>query len=299
MIRRVTERTLLPRLLNHLNTSRNRINEFQIKIATAQQINKPSDDPYNVENVLHYKSSLSRNDQYQTTLRESIEFLTTSANSLDSMSDILIEVKSTLLTGIDDIGTSSNSAYQQSMDGYLKELLQQAQTQYRDQYVFGGTNLGEKPYELNGTETAVIENANGVDGKVRRELSEKRIEAINIPGKEVLNNTVDTFQLLIDIRDAFAINDKTTLQGLVANVDTALDQVLIKSTEAGKRINRYTVLASRYQFEQTQTLGNLSQVQDINVAEVVTQLQAEETALNAALNVIGRLSQPTLLDYVR
>lgn len=298
MIRRVTERTFLPKLLNNLNTARNRINDFQTKISTAQNINKPSDDPYNVENVIHYKSSLSRNDQFQSTLRESIEFLTTTTTALESMSDILIDAKAQALSGIDDVGNDSGSYYE-AFDGLLKELIEQSQSKYRNQFVFGGTNTDTKPYELNGNETAVIENPAGVDGRVRREISDKRIEQINIAGSDVLNNNVDTFQLLVDIRDAFAINDKAAVQALVGNLDTALDDVLTHSTSAGKRINRFEVLASRFQFEQTQTLGDLSQVQDINVAETVTRLRAEETALQAALNVIGRLSQPTLLNYLR
>lgn len=299
MIRRVTDRTFLPKLLNNLNTAQNRINEFQIKISTSQNINKPSDDPYNVANVIQYKSSLSRNDQFQTTLRESMEFLSTTTHALESMSDILIDAKASLIQGIDDLGSISNDAHKEEFDGFLKELLQQSQAKYKDQYVFGGTNTETKPFELNGAETAVIVNPDGIDGRVRREISDKRLEQVNISGSDALNNSVDTFQLMIDIRDAFANNDKAAAEALLPDLETALDDVLLNSTSAGKRVNRFEVLADRYQFEQTQTLSDLSQVQDINVAEVVTKLQAEETALQAALNVIGRLSQPTLLDYVR
>jgi flagellar hook-associated protein 3 FlgL len=269
-----------------------------MEISTAQKINRPSDDPFNVENVLRYKTDLARNDQFQTTLRESVEFIETTTLALQNVADILVSAKEDVITGLDDIGVVSDPSYAQTFNGYMKEVLQQSQAKYRDQYVFGGTNTDTKPFELNGLETAVIENANGVSGEVRREVSDNRVEKINISGEEAFNQNIDIFQLLIDIRDGFDTNNKAAVRARIEDLDDALNQVLHASTEAGKKQNRFEVLAARFKFENLQTTSDLSNVQDIDIAETVTRLQAEETALDAALRTIGRLSNPTLLDYV-
>jgi flagellin-like hook-associated protein FlgL len=60
MVARVTERSFLPKLLSNLNNTRNRINNFQLQVSTSHKINKASDDPYNIENVIKYKTSLSK-----------------------------------------------------------------------------------------------------------------------------------------------------------------------------------------------------------------------------------------------
>jgi flagellar hook-associated protein 3 FlgL len=215
------------------------------------------------------------------------------------MVETLTKAKEMAIQGVDDINPNELGAFVQAFEGYLDEIISQAHVKYREQYVFSGTYGNELPFEINGARTAVMTNTNGVTGLVRREVSENRVEQINITGEQAFTENVDVFQTLINIRDAFAAGNQAGVRAEFDNLDASMDQMLYHATEGGKRINRFEVLATRFEFEETQTKSDLSRIQDIDIAETVTMLRAEETSLNAALNVIGRLSNHSLLDYVR
>ncbi len=47
------------------------------------------------------------------------------------------------------------------------------------------------------------------------------------------------------------------------------------------------------------TKQQLSEIEDVDLAEAIVQLQLEETALQAALSATARAVQPSLLDFLR
>ena len=82
-------------------------------------------------------------------------------------------------------------------------------------------------------------------------------------------------------------------------LDTGLDQLLASRATIGTRANTFATTRESLEAIQLGSRQLLSQLEDADLTEAVTELRQRETAYHAALAATARILDETLFDYLR
>lgn len=142
----------LTNLLSHVSSTLSDLNDSLTEVTEAtgtnSRINAVSDDPADAYSVLKITSERSSLAQYNDNVSEIMEILESTCSTLDSMSDEVSDC-TTLVTQILG-GTYSEDDYEtvaDTLNEHLEQLVQLSNTEYVNQYLFGGTSTSGAPYE--------------------------------------------------------------------------------------------------------------------------------------------------------
>jgi len=295
---RVTQSYSTKSLLRQINNTRERISTTQRDLASGKRLNQISDDPENIEAALRFRMMLKYNTQFEKNINNATEFLTFASNALNDSADIISNIKELTIQGIDSTNNEEMDAIARQLDELVQELVDAGNTRFKGRYVFGGANVTSPPFTIAADLSAVTVNPEGIDGDLEAELGQGNIDQYNITGQDAFLGNVDTFQTIIDLRDAFVNRDTTAINNLIPDIESALDQTLEANTRAGAKINRYESLLSQYQDEDLKLNEFLSDIEDTNFPEAILQLQGDQTALETALRALSRTVNVSLVDFI-
>ncbi|MCA9852681.1 MAG: hypothetical protein KC482_03660, partial [Dehalococcoidia bacterium] len=90
-----------------------------------------------------------------------------------------------------------------------------------------------------------------------------------------------------------------TITGHLGAIDAAIEQVIGGRAELGARTNRFE--AALAQSESTNiTLQELKRdIEEVDLAEAITKMTSQQTALEAAIGAIGTTSRMSLLNFLQ
>ncbi len=108
------------------------------------------------------------------------------------------------------------------------------------------------------------------------------------------------FDVLIGLRDAMIQNNSEDVGGrFLGAIDMAMDNLTLQTAETGALDNRLSYLSDRHISDKERYTEALSNASDVDMAESITNLKMLEFAHKAALSSMARISQPTLMDFIR
>lgn len=371
---RVTNQLIINTVLTNLDSSRERLRDYQTKAATGMQIQRPSDDPIGAMRVLKLSLLVRDQGQYGDNIENGRSWLTMTEKVLGEASSVIGEVKTTAVNGANDsLGPSERKSLAVQVDTMLEHLVALGNSRLEGKYIFAGTHTLTMPYVAGnavqdeaftarigeavllahpdistGTATVTTQDGattflEGVDytldyalgtitaladggmsestayvvdyetrttssvslgvssttGNIDREIGEGTTMTVNTGGEEVFNDTISAFEVLVRLKDNLLRNDGGGVRGGMDDLDAVLDQIISVSGAVGARVHRLQLSDQRIQSEILHTQELLSSVQDIDLAEVLARLKAEELTYQTALSVGGRIVLPTLLDFVK
>jgi flagellar hook-associated protein 3 FlgL len=144
---RVTGKMLRDKVLYNIQSSLERMQFAQTQVATGKRILKPSDDAVAVSKTLKVRNLLADNEQYQRNMDDGVGWVDSTEPALDAASGLLAELKEIALSGASDTnGADERRALAEQVEGLLEEMVQLANTQYDQRYVFAGTYTLTRPY---------------------------------------------------------------------------------------------------------------------------------------------------------
>ena len=126
---------------------------------------------------------------------------------------------------------------------------------------------------------------------------------VNVTAQELLlgdvENGVDTFSLLATMERALLENDGIGIAQRLGELDSAQTQVLKQLADVGNTIRELYAVQSKLENLQFEKESQLSDIQDLDIAEATVDLKVAEANNNLALNTGARLIQPSLSDFLR
>lgn len=294
---RITESSMAARYMNSINQTRDRMVNLQSQTATGKRVLKVSDDPQGTALILRLKALLTANEQFISNTNEAQSFMETTSTTLGQIADVLISIRESATRAMNGSLNEELDTFAMQMDQYLDELLHLANTQSNGRYIFSGTNILEQPFTLAADRSAVTANANGIGGTIGIPIAEGLTQISNIDGQEALQGTA-IFDFVIQLRDALQAGTPPTTAD-IQQIDTLLDHVLTKASKSGLIAEQLNNHLSYLEQQSTNLKSLLSNLQDTDIAESITQLQQNELMLQAALNITARILPKTLLDYLK
>lgn len=293
---RVTQNILNQNLLFNLQRTNKTMDRLQEQVSSGRTINKPSDNPVTAVRSMFYRSSLNEIDQYKRNADDGISWMTTTDESLDEVTSVLQRVRELTVQGSN--GTNSETdryAIAEEINQLKEHLGEISNSQIAGKYIFAGSDVKTPPYN-----SATNEFSNTNKEKLELVVGQNNTVQINVQGTDVFNNdgAGGIFKVLSDIVSDFQSPNANTSDHLT-QLDSQLDNVLKERSELGARMNRMELSISRLEGLEVSTTRLLSSEEDVDMAEVITNLKTQENVQRAALSVGARIIQPSLVDFLR
>ena len=126
---------------------------------------------------------------------------------------------------------------------------------------------------------------------------------VNVTAKELLfgegEEGVDTFSLLVAMERALLENDGIAIAERLGELDLAQNQVLKQQADVGNIVRELYSIKSQLGNQQFEKERQLSDIQDLDIAEATVDLKVAEANNKLSLNTGARLIQPSLSDFLR
>ena len=279
-------------MLQCLSRNLERLQKTQNTLSSGKRINKPSDDPMGITKALAYRAILSQYEQYIRNIDGGLSWLNHTSSALEEVNRQLVRSKEIAIaqaTSTSDEQTRAAAAVE--VDGILDQVLQLANTKLGGGYIFAGSETLTQPFKIG----AGVEYSGNFE-KLRREIGPQDTIEINIIGSDVFQTTLE---MLIELKGALQNNDQEAIGSLLDDIDEKLTPVLNARVEMGAKVNRLEMTKNSLLEAKTNITGLLSETEDADMVEAITDFMTQQNAYQAALAAAARIIQPSLVDFLR
>jgi flagellar hook-associated protein 3 FlgL len=290
---RVTAGMSQRHVLTDLRRVQERLANAQDQVSGGKRIDKPSDDPLGAERAMRLNAQLESTTAYKTAVDESRNWLDATDTALGSLGDIVQRVRELTLQGANG---STTPAGRQSIKQEIDQLTEQAKTTlngaFDGRHLFSGTATGTAPYSA-----ATADAYQGDSAPVVRQIGPGVSVQVNITGDDVLAGLLPTLRT---ISAHLASNDVASLgTSDLRALDAGAGTLTAKRAQVGAITNRVDAAGSRLDDVYDVTNAFLSKTQDADLPQALTDLSAQQNALQAALRGGASLIQQSLMDFLR
>lgn len=292
---RVTQGMLAANSLKQISNSYNKLETLQNQLSTGKKITRPSDDPVVATKGMAYRSNLSEVNQYKRNLTEAQSWFDSSESGLEQVNSILQRTKELVVQGLNGTNESDDrQAIAREIEQLKLDYMQVGNTQVAGNYIFNGVNVGAPPVSEDAS--GMIKSTINLD-PFSVEVSKGIQLRVNIHPENIFGQ--GAFDLMNNVQTAFEQNDVNSLKDLSTQVDTQLSTLLAERSELGARSNRLELIENRLDSQEITATKMLSNNEDADIEQVITDLTVQESVHRAALGVGAQIIQPTLLDFLR
>jgi flagellar hook-associated protein 3 FlgL len=290
---RVTTGMSQRHVLTDLRRVQERLATAQDQVSSGKRIEKPSDDPLGAERAMRLGDQLESTSAYRTAVDESRSWLDATDTALKSLGDIVQRARELTLQAANGATTPAG---RQSIKLELDQLTEQAKTTlngaFDGRHLFSGTATDTAPYS-----TATADAYQGDSAAVVRQIGPGVSVQVNITGDDVLSGLLPTLRTLSAHLQA---NDVASLQTTdLKALDAGFDTLTAKRAQVGAITNRVDAAGQRLDDVFDVTTAFLSKTQDADLPKALTDLSAQQNALQAALRGGATLIQQSLMDFLR
>jgi len=288
---RVTQQTMIGNMLKNLHRNYSIMDELNQQLSTGKEFQKASQAPIKVANSMQFNSLIQNNEQYKRNVQQSINWLNSSETSLDNANSILQRIRELAVYGATGSLTQSDrDSIASEVKELRNELINIANNKLGDRFLFAGQATSTKPFDDDG-------NYQGDFNNIQREINPSVKITINIIGEYAFRDAIDAVDSLYN--NITSGNITAISNSDIAQIDNAINITLTYRSEIGAKINRLELTESRLDDEIINIKRLLSQNEDIDIAETITEMKTQESIYRAALAVGARIIQPSLIDFIR
>jgi len=294
--------------LYYLQQGRLGLDQVQEKIASGNNINRPSDDPITTRQLLDLSSQIRSWEQFGDNIKSGNIWLNVTNTALTAIRAMISQAKSiagSISSGSSD-ATLRNSVISQ-LRGLKSQLVDLGNTQLGDRYIFAGFKnsippfvTGSDPDPLSATFTPVQFVGDNQSPVI--EVGEGLTASIATAGGELLSGSsggTDVLAVFDRLIQAISANDATAINTEAKGLDAAATQV----DDAISRVAGKLLLLKNAEEVNTGNINTLKNVigdrQNVDYAMAATVLSQQQTAFQAALSTTAKISQLSLLDYLK
>lgn len=307
---RVTQSMLSNNMLRNLSTSYSKMSELQNQINTGSKITRPSDDPVIAIKGMSYRKDLNKVSQFERNMNEVNSWLDSSDDALGQVGDALNRVKELVVQAANDTNTADErKKIKLEIDQIRSQIQDLANTKIADKYIFNGTKT-QSPLFVNGQlnpeiyDSSTGEFISATSGEVNMEVFDGIQLQVNTSNAAELYKNVD--DLMANISSALDASDGeqigNLLGGLADGTDDTLSELQNKVLEAradvGARQNRVEMMSNRLSSQEINVTKQMSQNEDVDYAEAITQMITHESIHQASLSVGAKIIQQTLVNFL-
>lgn len=145
---RITQNTMIRNYLTNMNMNMNRLAKSQDRML-GQKYRNASENLGDTSRALRVRQELHENEEYLVGVRDAAGRLSSAESNLRSINDILVTASEQLmLRANNDPNGEEREIMAQEIEALRDQVLQFANAEFSDIYLFSGTNNGEAPFKV-------------------------------------------------------------------------------------------------------------------------------------------------------
>lgn len=328
---RITTNQVLNNYQRNLSNSNNELNSTMNKVLTNRNFSKASEDPAAASKAFKLRKEYLANEDYL----DNVESVTSHFDAVESsamqMNTVVKEANALVLQGIS--GSSSLSQRETiatSLRNMQESLVLSANSKLGDSFLFGGQNTSTAPFELsNGRLMYFGKDVGSTDAAVQADLEQMSGEAIyvdiglglsydsgslnknsafniaesglNVLGYGTANgvdkNIVNLLGSLADELDNETL-DESKIKTLTDQLTESKSDLTDYLATLGTKSNFLEKTQDRLTDTQTNLNTEINSLENVNLAEAITNYSWAQYAYNAALKVGNGILSQSFIDFM-
>ena len=294
---------------NQIVSTQSKIADMQAQLSTGTKLVKPSDEPQLAAVVLRLETAIAQHDSFQRNLNLVDERLAVEESIVSSVDNMLIRVRELALQGASDTVSESDRKFiAVEVQGLRDALFGLANAQDKEnRYLFAGSQAGSSAFQ---TDDAGRVSYAGDYATLQVDITKNRSVDLNRPGTAVFGsvNTLSDegeeiksgfFDVLDDLILSLQNDDAGAVGASIGSLDVIQEHATLALVSIG--VERSTIEGELDIHEEAKIIleAILSKEKDVDYSVLVTELSAKLVALEAVQSSFAKISQMSLLDYIR
>ena len=277
------------------------IQQMQKKIATGKNIQKPSDDPVLAARASVLSDQLAQTEQYIRNIDVSYVKLGMADSVLEQTTNLMTRAYELSIKARSDTNKAGRLAIVVELEGILDSIRDLANSRDASgSALFGGYKVEGDPFVTDAQGNTQYQGDRGTHAV---KISDSLRMATTLDGATVFQRVQvssghrSIFEMLDTMISDLKAGDASSLPitDLSEAVAHIADQRALIGSEMNKADNQATLLANR-KLLLTENIGDM---EDADLAEIVTKLQSLMVSKDAAQQAFARISQMSLFDFLR
>ncbi len=283
---RVTFATSYDKMLGNIARKNEDLSSLSSMIASGKRLLAPEDDPVAWSQSMDIKENVRAMEAYGKNIDFGIGWNQAAENAFNGVFDMLTEAKNVGMQAVSASTDEARDACTKRLEEIAEHVLSLANSQYGDQYIFSGRSTTTRPFSIDPLTGQYLYNGDTESFDVR--VGKSLTRTINLDGQTAFfdsSSGVNIMETLANLKNAVQSGDTDLIGDLLTSVDSAQKHVSKMSSTAGVRMKSFEDQASMLSNIKIESQSRLSDLEDADMAEVITQFQMKQTTLEAALQV--------------
>jgi len=305
---KVSTSYLFDRATDRMSVIQNRLAKTQAQMAETKQILNPSDAPDQAAAIQRLKGEVDRQEKNSGMLKIAQSRYKAEEAALNSANDVLIRLKElTIQAANGTVASNDRQAIAAEMSTLKDQLLSLGNS--RDDngnYLFSGTRVRTPAFQVDsngavqymGDQTQTRIPA-GVDRTVLYTRSGTDVFSRVVRQTNGVTTSVGFFDSLDQLITAVKNSNQQTIQDGVGDLSQMHDNITLTLAQTG---SDQSVVQSQLDILDQTTIrlkSTLSEIEDLDYAKAVTQMNKEMLALQSAMGSFSKISGLSLFDYIK
>ncbi len=297
---RVTMTTMYNRVKTDLSRLTERLDRTNATISSGKIYQTPSDAPVKLTHALGLRDNLADVEQFKRNITYGQGWVKATENTLSGVEERLQRAKELAIEGANDtINGDNRRAIAQEVKNILEEVVSLGNAKLGNRYLLAGSKTtdyaeGQKPFVMDrdGNVTYL-----GNQDSIELDVAPGIRQNINLDGKSTLVDS-GAFDALKDLYDSLMANSQPNIENAIKKLDDSMVHISNQTARIGAMANSLDVKEVVMDSQKIINTQILSGVEDTDLIEAINNLNATETAYQAALGAASKVMKMTLADYI-
>ena len=308
---RVTQNITTSNFLSYINRHAENLLKTQQQVASQKRINKSSDDPIGMGQVLGYRTNLAVTDQYQENIERGMTRIEFTEVTLELAADLVNEAGR---LAADYAGPAHSAATRQSAAAQVKDIydqvMQLANSQFNGNYIFSGHATNTVPFTRDDNFIATYQDEDlgntGDGGEFRIMVSDNVEVNLVADGRKVFQDAADggvnIFDELKNLIDGLEHPDPVTgnaqIEARLNVLQAGRDQIDTRRSEYALSLYRLQATDEYMTNLRSKMEEAMANIEQADITKAVVELQNLELAYETTIATAARIIQPSLMDFL-
>ena len=305
----ISTNLMFERAMSQMAQTKDRLSQTQLQLSSSKAVIKPSDAPNKSATITRLKSAIEQQNSYVESIKDTGNKLSQQETALKNSSLVLVRMKELSIQAANDtLSPQDRKEIGIEIAGLRDQLISLANTQdVNGSFIFSGSRVSQPAFSRDASGAPVFQGDQTI-GYVG--VGQQREVDNNRTGTQAFSRVIRTddqgqqksvgfFHVIDDFVTALQGNDPIAIQRSVGELDMVQHGMTESIANVGSAMN---VLESQQSVAEENLLrmkSTLSDVQDVDYTEAITQMNKDMLALEAAQSSFAKISQLNLFDYIK
>lgn len=297
---RIPNNTNATSLVSQLQRLTAQQTKLQNQAASGQRITEASDDPAAMARVLKLQAEKQQIQQFSNNRGRAEAITQTSYSALSQIKNLSDRAGELAVLSSNATNSLSFPAYAAETDQLIEQALQNANSSYAGEHLFGGTKSDAPPFSVtrdaNGKITAVTYDGAATGAEIRIAEGSKLSPYTSGPENQQL---ADFMNNLVALRDAMTAGSASAVSAARPALEASEDDLLTKISGLGAKQTRLEADGAQNEARFAELEKLTASETDADLSQTIVKLTQTQTAYQAALQSGAKILDLSLLDYIR